>query len=118
MSRAALRSRRVQVAVILLACLITAPIAWADDYFHLSHMLQGTPEAGCPYSEDPESYGGQPAGEPEAQHSCSCLICILAIGEANAAGPQAPMMSGEVDPFAAWSLKQDFSFEIYHPPLA
>lgn len=102
----------------MLACLITAPTSWADDYFHISHVLQGTPEIGCPLSGEPESFGTRTAGEQETRHACSCLVCVLAIGDANPAVPPAPMNSGGVDPLSAWSLKQDFSTEIYHPPLA
>ncbi len=118
MTRAVLRGPRAQAAVLLLACLLTSPAAWADDYLHISHALRGTPETGCPYSLDPESRGGDPAGEPEAQHDCSCLVCILVIVEANASVSPSPVLSVGVNPYFAWSLKQYFSSEIYHPPLA
>ena len=118
MMRKALRRSGMRAAILLLSLLITAPIAWADDYLHLSHALHDMQDERCPYAGMQPSCEGGAEDLPETSHYCSCLVCIVAIGEADGGALLPPRISGRVVPFLSLRLKPSCFSEIYHPPTA
>jgi hypothetical protein len=102
--------------VLLLLCLTFAPFDKEDDYFYMS--LSGQGAARSVYALSLESENNEMIAEDEldSHHICSCLLCMMTIGEIYTRMILPKKVAWELASFSLFPAIYAYYHEIYHPP--
>ena len=118
MIRIASRSQTRRLVVLALVIFLVAPIAGADDYLFLHH---GGPTATHPGPVRVGLDAHEPgAGDADGvdSHACSCLVCLVTLGESFAPWMPTPQPGHTLRPAAVVVSYASHLPGIFRPPIA
>jgi len=112
------RSRILRLVVLVLAVFLAAPIAGADDYSFLHHdgttaMPLGPMRAGL----DTHEHGVVDVDGLDS-HACSCLVCLMSLGESFSPGMPPPQPGHALYPADVVFSYASHLPGIFRPPIA
>lgn len=115
MTHTAAQRRVLRLVVLVLATVMVAPFDEADDYAFL-HAGPATAHAGLTI-RNPDAPAAV-SDDGEDCHTCSCLVCLLALGDSFTPEVPAPQRGEAVGPvFLVLSFTSHLP-GIFHPPKA
>jgi len=115
MIRTEFRRRVSRLVVLVLVTLMVAPFDEADDYAFL-HTGPETAHAGLLLEKTNAPEAASDDGMDA--HVCSCLVCLVALGESFAPLVPTPQPGEGINPVIAFLSYTPHLPRIYHPPIA
>jgi len=115
MIRSRPRRRVLRLVVSVLVTLLVAPFAEADDY---AFLHGGPPTAHEGFLQVESAVPDATSDDGLDGHVCSCLVCLMTLGESFEPRVPAPQPGEAVDPATIAPSCVPHLPRVFHPPIA
>ena len=109
------RRRLISLVVSVLVTSLVAPFAEADDY---AFLHKGPPFAHVGFLRVEFAVPDATSDDGLDDHCCSCMVCLVTLGESFAPRVPAPQPGEAVDPAMIVLSYLPHLPRVFHPPIA